>query len=202
MRVGLTGGIACGKSTVSGMFKKQGAVIVDADLIAREVVSPGEEAWRGIVERFGQDILLDNQEINRPKLGAIVFADEQSRLDLNGIVHPAVRQRMNEQAAKAEEEGAPLVILDIPLLFESGLQYLVEKVVVVYCPMELQVERLMKRNQYSREEAMQRIQSQWPIEKKREQADYVIDNSSDLAETEKQVESLVQRLINGLRPLA
>lgn len=195
MRIGLTGGIACGKSTVSNMLSNKGARIIDADVIAREVVKPGEEAWEAILQRFGENILLENREINREKLGALVFTDSQARIDLNGIVHPAVRKRMNQLAQKAEEEQVPFIVLDIPLLFESGLEHMVDQVIVVYCPADIQLDRLMKRNGFTKEEALQRMESQWPIEKKKGLGDYVIDNSGSFAETEKQVENLVQQLL-------
>jgi dephospho-CoA kinase len=196
MVIGLTGGIACGKSTVSWMLAERGARIIDADIIAREVVRPGEEAWSLIVERFGRDILLANEELDRVKLGAIVFADEQARLDLNAIVHPAVRARMRQLMKEAREESIALIVMDIPLLYESKLEYMVEKVVVVYCTAEQQLKRLMERNGYDEEEAMRRIASQMSIEEKKSRADYVIDNSGTFTETEEQVDELVGKLLD------
>jgi len=196
MVIGLTGGIACGKSTVSRMLAERGARIIDADIIAREVVRPGEEAWSLIVERFGRDILLANEELDRVKLGAIVFADEQARLDLNAIVHPAVRARMRQLMKEAQEESIALIVMDIPLLYESKLEYMVEKVVVVYCTAEQQLKRLMERNGYDEEEAMRRIASQMSIEEKKSRADYVIDNSGTFMETEEQVDELVGKLLD------
>ncbi|GEN32631.1 dephospho-CoA kinase [Aneurinibacillus danicus] len=196
MVIGLTGGIACGKSTVSRMLAERGARIIDADIIAREVVRPGEEAWSLIVERFGRDILLANEELDRVKLGAIVFADEQARLDLNAIVHPAVRARMRQLMKEAREESIALIVMDIPLLYESKLEYMVEKVVVVYCTAEQQLKRLMERNGYDEEEAMRRIASQMSIEEKKSRADYVIDNSGTFTETEEQVDELVGKLLD------
>lgn len=195
MRIGLTGGIACGKSTVSNMLRERGALIVDADVIAREVVAPGEEAWQQIIDCFGKEILLENQEIDRAKLGSLVFTDEKARLKLNQIVHPAVRKRMNEQAEAGEKAGKELIILDIPLLFESKLEHLVEKIIVVYCPEEIQLERLMKRNGFTKEEAINRIHSQMPIEEKKKRGDFVIDNRGTIEETEKQVSSLYGELL-------
>ncbi|MED0755667.1 dephospho-CoA kinase [Aneurinibacillus thermoaerophilus] len=197
MIVGLTGGIACGKSTISRMLAERDARIIDADIIAREVVRPGEKAWSLIVERFGRGILLDSEEIDRVKLGSIVFADEKARLALNDIVHPAVRQLMRQLTQEAQEEGVSLIVLDIPLLYESKLEYMVEKVIVVYCTPEQQLERLIKRNGFSAEEARRRIASQMPVEEKKLRADYVIDNSGTLKETEEQVDELMEQLLSS-----
>jgi dephospho-CoA kinase len=196
MIIGLTGGIACGKSTVSRLLAEREARIIDADIIAREVVRPGEPAWSLIVDRFGQNILLENQELDRIKLGSIVFSDEAARLDLNAIIHPAVRKRMKELTEAAVQEGVRLIVLDIPLLYESKLEYMVEKVVVVHCTPEQQLERLMERNGFSREEALRRIASQMPVEDKKSRADYCINNSGTLFDTELQVDELVERMVS------
>ncbi|BAU29511.1 dephospho-CoA kinase [Aneurinibacillus soli] len=194
MRIGLTGSIACGKSTVSRMLAERGARIVDADVIARDVVRPGEAAWSLIIDYFGQDILLPDRQIDRIKLGQIVFADEEARRVLNGIVHPAVRSRMRELAEEADREGIRLIVLDIPLLYESKLEYMVERVVVVSCTEEQQLARLIARNGFSEEDAQGRIASQMPIAEKVARAHDVIDNSGTLTETERQVNELVERL--------
>lgn len=194
MRIGLTGSIACGKSTVSRMLAERGARIIDADVLAREVVRPGEAAWSLIVDYFGQDILLPDRQIDRTKLGQIVFTDEEARRVLNGIVHPAVRSRMRELADKAEQEGVRLIVLDIPLLYESKLEHMVERIVVVSCTEEQQLTRLIARNGFSDEEARRRIASQMSTAEKVARAHDVIDNSRTLIETERQVDELVKRL--------
>lgn len=196
MVVGLTGGIACGKSTVSRMLAERNARIIDADIIAREVVRPGEDAWSLIIKRFGRDILLPTEELDRVKLGSIVFADEKARLDLNAIVHPAVRKRMRQLTEDAKAEGVALIVLDIPLLYESKLEHMVEQIVVVYCTEAQQLERLMQRNGFAQEEAERRIASQLSIEEKKRRADYVINNSGSLTETERQVDELVAELLD------
>jgi len=161
--VGLTGGIASGKSTVSNLIKDLGITVIDADIEARLAVEPGEKAYQQIVEHFGGEILLEDGSINRPKLGDIIFNHQEERMVLNGIVHPAVRERMNEKKVAAIERGEYLVVMDIPLLFESELTDLVEKIILVYVDEDIQLERLMMRNQYTETEAHVRIKSQMPL---------------------------------------
>ncbi|MCK9905995.1 dephospho-CoA kinase, partial [Frankia sp. Cpl3] len=144
MILGLTGGIATGKSTVSAMLRERGIPVIDADQIAHEVVEPGKHAYEAIVDHFGSDILLPDGRINRKLLGEIVFSDEGERHKLNCIVHPEVRRVMREQAEEAEKAGAEIVFMDIPLLFESKLQHMVDKVVVVYAPADQQLARILE----------------------------------------------------------
>ncbi|QQE73518.1 dephospho-CoA kinase [Brevibacillus composti] len=200
MILGLTGGIATGKSTVTAMLRERGIPVIDADQIAREVVEPGKPAYESIVRYFGEEILLPDGQIDRAKLGEIVFSDEAERQKLNTIVHPEVRRVMREQAEEAEKNGATIVFLDIPLLFESRLQHMVDKVVVVYAPAEMQMARMMERDEFDEEQAEKRLRAQWPIEQKKEEADFVIDNTGSREETEKQVEQLVRRLKADVAP--
>lgn len=194
MILGLTGGIATGKSTVSAMLRERGIPVIDADVIAREVVEPGKPAYEAIVKHFGRDILLPGGEINRKLLGDVVFSDETERQKLNAIVHPEVRRVMREQAKQAERGGAPIVFMDIPLLYESKLQHLVDKIVVVYAPAAMQLTRMMERDELDEEQANKRLRAQLPIEQKKLDADYVIDNTGTREETEKQVEELLAEL--------
>jgi dephospho-CoA kinase len=189
--IGLTGGIASGKSTVSNMLRSRGFTIIDADITAREVVQIGEPAYREIVNTFGKDILLEDQTINRQKLGEIVFSDPTEREKLNRIVHPAVRKRMLELKEKAIREGKQTVIFDIPLLFESKLTHMVEKTIVVYVSPDVQLRRLMKRNNFTEEEAKARISAQLPLKQKAEWADAVIYNDGSLIETERQLDQII-----------
>lgn len=194
MRIfGITGGIATGKSTVSSMIKEYGLNVIDADVIAHQVMEPGQEAYEKVVSHFGTDILLENDHIDRKKLGDIVFYDEDKRLLLNSLVHPAVRKAMQKQQKEAEERGEKAVFLDIPLLYENGLEHLVEKVIVVYTDVNTQLERLMARNHLTEEAAMARIRSQMPIEEKKQRADEVIDNRGSLANTRKQLVNILQK---------
>ncbi len=194
MILGLTGGIASGKSTVSVMLRERGIPVIDADLIAREVVEPGQPAYDEIVLHFGRGVLLADGRLDRKRLGEIIFSDEAERRVLNSIVHPEVRKTMRERAEAAVRAGHPIVVLDIPLLFESGLQHMVDKIVVVYAPFEVQLRRLMERDDLDESQAKKRLYAQWPIEEKKAQADYVIDNRGSREETEKQVDTLLFRL--------
>lgn len=189
--IGITGGIASGKSSVSTFIKELGFLIIDADIAAREVVEPGEEAYQEIVKVFGDDILLPEGDIDRAKLGHLIFHDEEKRLRLNSIVHPAVRKRMKEQAEKAFQNGEKTVFMDIPLLFESKLTYMVEKTLLVYVDEEVQLERLMNRNSLSKKDALARISSQMPLNEKKALADAIVDNNGDLEETKEQVRSVL-----------
>ena len=184
--IGLTGGIASGKSTVSTMFKEMNIRVVDADVEARLAVMKGEAAYFQIIDTFGKDILLDG-EIDRQELGSIIFHQEEKRKLLNEIVHPEVRKRMMEQVEKAQQTGEEVIVLDIPLLFESKLTYMVEKTILVYVDYDIQLERLMKRNSLSIDDAKARIQSQMPLNEKIKLADAVINNNGSIEETKKQL---------------
>jgi dephospho-CoA kinase len=189
MRLGLTGGIASGKSTVSAMLAARGAKIVDADQVAREVVLPGEPALESIVSVFGQAVLNADGTLNRSELGRVVFGDRERLGQLESILHPAIRSRMWKQMdAYLEEDPDLLVVADIPLLFETGQASLYDGVMVVYIPRALQMERLMVRNALNAEQAKQRIDLQMDIEEKRRLADFIIDNSGTLEDTEGQIE--------------
>ncbi|MGG0275413.1 dephospho-CoA kinase [Bacillus rhizoplanae] len=190
--IGLTGGIASGKSTVSQMFQGFHVPVIDADIIAREVVEPGKEAYNEIVTAFGKEVLGENGELDRPKLGSIVFHNEEKRLLLNGIVHPAVRKEMNAQKDIYIREKAQAVVLDIPLLFESKLTGLVDKILLVYVDSETQLTRLMERNNFKEEEAKARIASQMPLEDKITLADEVINNNGTMEETKAQLSHILK----------
>ncbi|WP_088103788.1 dephospho-CoA kinase [Halalkalibacter urbisdiaboli] len=193
MLIGLTGGIASGKSSVSAMLKKIGHPVIDADQIAREVVEQGETAYRDIVSHFGHHILDEQGNIERKKLGAIIFDNEQERQVLNQIVHPAVRKRMQQKKDYYVNEGYQTIIFDIPLLYESNLFHLVDKVLLVYVDPDVQFNRLEKRDQAGKEDAQRRIKSQIPLKEKRKRADAIIDNNGSLDETRQQLEIILQK---------
>lgn len=190
--IGLTGGIASGKSTVAQMFQQRGITVVDADVIAKEAVEKGMPAYRKITETFGSGVLLETGDIDRKKLGELVFKNEEKRMQLNAIVHPEVRKTMIRERDEAIQAGERFVVLDIPLLYESGLEHLADKVIVVWIPKKLQLERLMKRNSLNEEEALNRIHAQLPLDEKRKKADAVIDNSGCLEDTENQLQRLLE----------
>ncbi|EEK76703.1 dephospho-CoA kinase [Bacillus cereus] len=191
--IGLTGGIASGKSTVSEMFRELSIPVIDADVIAREVVEQGKPAYNKIVEAFGTEVLQQDGELDRPKLGSIVFYNEEKRLQLNKIVHPAVREEMNTQKEMYIKKGVQAVVLDIPLLFESKLTSLVDRVLVVAVTPNTQLNRLMKRNNFSEEEATARIQSQMPLEEKVKNADEVINNDGTIMGTKTQLQVILKK---------
>ena len=190
--IGLTGGIASGKSTVSQMFRELSIPVIDADIIAREVVEQGKEAYKEIVEVFGEDVLQVDGELDRQRLGSIVFHNEEKRLQLNKIVHPAVRKEMNAQKDMYIKEGVQAVVLDIPLLFEGKLTALVDRIVVVAVSPSMQLERLMKRNGFTEEDAKARIDSQMPLAEKVTLANKVIYNDGTIAETKAQLQLILK----------
>ena len=184
----LTGGICTGKTTVLQMFEKFGFSTVNADELAHEVIKKGKPAWQKIVDVFGKEILLPSGEIDRKKLGKIVFADEEKRRVLESIVHPEVLLLMQREIEKAKEP----VLVEIPLIFEKGLN--LRPVVVVWAPREVQIKRMIERDGITQEEAEKRLSAQLPIDKKRKLADFIIDNSGTLEETEKQVRKVAREL--------
>ncbi|MDT0121976.1 dephospho-CoA kinase [Paenibacillus sp. RRE4] len=189
MNIGLTGGIATGKSSVSAYLASKGALLIDADVIAREVMLPGHPVLSAAVQRFGQAILNEDGTLDRKKLGSIVFQHPEERKALEAITHPAIRKEMRERAAAYElNHPDKLVVSDIPLLYESGLEDGFTEVMVVYVPRAVQLERLMNRDQMTQADAEARIAAQMDIERKKERADIVIDNSGSWAQTEKQLE--------------
>ncbi|MFJ7637522.1 dephospho-CoA kinase [Peribacillus sp. NPDC097264] len=191
--IGITGGIASGKSSVSQYLRELGFVIVDADVASRAVVEPGEEAYLQVVKAFGEDLLLSDGRIDRAKLGSIIFHDQEKRLLLNRIVHPAVRNWMRQETEKALAAGAETVFMDIPLLFESKLTFMVERTLLVYVDESVQLERLMNRNALTETDALARIHSQMPLKDKKELADAIVDNNGDIEETKKQVVEILKK---------
>ncbi len=196
LSVGLTGGIASGKSTVARMLEEKGAFLIDFDVLTRKVEKPGTSTWKKIVDYFGEGILNEDQTINRNRLGSIVFHDREKLTRLNEIVHPDVFREWHILLSDLNENYPDKIIIsDIPLLIETGVQKKFDMIVLVYAPPRQQVERLTKKLKCNPEEALQRLASQMPIDEKIAQADIVIDNSGSLDKTKKSVDDLWIELV-------
>jgi dephospho-CoA kinase len=191
--IGLTGGVGSGKSTVATMLRELGAVVVDADEASHAVYEPGTPGFDAVLGEFG-DYYVSDGHIDRQRLGELIFKDAASRRRLNAIVHPLVRDWMAARTAEAVEHGADVVVQDVPLLFENGLDPLFSSVVLVYVPEEMQLARLVEGRGFTPERARAVIATQVPIEEKRRRAHIVIDNSGTLEQTRSQVEQLWARL--------
>jgi dephospho-CoA kinase len=195
LNVGLTGGIACGKSTVAQMFVALGAHLIDFDKLAHEVQEPGKPVWKEIVKYFGDGILNQDDTINRNRLAQIVFTDKKELEALNNIVHPLVYNLWQERLVKIKRQAEHAIVLsDVPLLFEGKMQDLFDLTMLILISPAEQIIRLMARNGLSSDEAQIRLQSQMPIADKIGLADIVIDNSGDIAQTEKKVAEIWQQL--------
>lgn len=199
MIVGLTGGIVVGKSTAASMFRDLGAKIVDADKLGHSVILPHRPAWKKITRLFGKDILRNDLTIDRGKLGKIVFANQTLLKKLNEITHPEIikliKKEINLAKNKTHNQGK-ILIIDAALIYEAKMDRLMDKIIIVYINENEQLKRLAKRNNLSKEEALQRIKSQIPMKEKVKIADYVIDNSNSLAKTKKQVEKIWQSFVS------
>lgn len=193
--VGLTGGIGCGKSTVGAMLAEFGAVVIDTDRVAREVVAPGSETLREIVQFFGDGVLQPDGSLDRKKLGALVFADEAKRKMLNQITHPAIKRAVQKKLAQIEQ-GDPeaVVVIEAPLLIEASMTEMVDEVWLVTVDPETQVRRVMERDGLSRETAMQRIRSQLPSAVQAAYCDVVISTGQSLNEVRREIEKQWRRL--------
>jgi dephospho-CoA kinase len=193
--VGLTGGVATGKSTVANMFKQCGAPVIDADLLARQAVESGKPAWRAIVKLFGTAVLKPDRSLDRQALGSIVFRNPKKRRHLERIIHPRVareQQRLVRRIAKRKPHA--VVIYEVPLLFEAGVDKRVDKIIVVTADRETQIARLKKRSGLSRAEALRRISSQMPLAKKIKQADHVLNGTLPPPSLRRQVGQLLKNL--------
>jgi dephospho-CoA kinase len=195
--IGLTGGIASGKSTVSRYLRERGAVIIDADTLAKELVAQGTPAWQEIVAFFGSQVLDEAGNIDRKRLAQIIFADPQARSKLNSIVHPKVIETTKKRIRELKDnDNVPLIVVDAPLLIEAGMTDLVDEVWVVAVPVQEQLNRLVFRDKLSKEEAIKRIYSQMPLAEKLTYADRIIDNSGSMEETLKLLDSLWKEIVH------
>lgn len=192
-RIALTGGIATGKSYVAQKLKDAGVPVVDADVLSREVVAPGTPGLAAVRKRFGPDAVRRDGTMDRVRMAQIVFKDKRARLDLEAIIHPAV-QKAIDQFFAALPKRTPFAVADIPLLFETGRDKQFEQVIVVACPREMQLQRLMERNKLSKDDAERRLTAQLPIEQKVAKGTHVIRTDQSFEDTDRQVEELIKRL--------
>jgi dephospho-CoA kinase len=192
-RIALTGGIATGKSYVANKIKESGVPMVDADVLSREVVAPGTPGLAAVRRRFGPDAVRRDGTMDRVRIAQIVFKDKRARLDLEAIIHPAVQKAIDEFFATLPKR-TPFAVADIPLLFETGRENQFNAVVVVACPRELQLQRLMERNKLSKEDAERRLNAQLPIDQKVKKATHVIRTEGSFEETNRQVADLIKKL--------
>lgn len=195
MVIGLTGGIASGKSTVSSLLKELGAYIIDVDEVGRNVVEKGEKAYNEIVDYFGKEILLPDGEINRKALGRIVFSDSSKLNKLNSITHPHIIDRVKEIISMCKAKGIEIIVVDAAILIEMGLYSMCDTIWLVSVDKDTQLHRLMERDRYSYEEANNRIMAQLSDEKKSRYADLIIDNNGSLDELKEEVKSQWNRIV-------
>lgn len=194
-KIGLTGGIASGKSTVVSMLRQYGAAIIDCDIIARDVVLPGSKGLQAVVRAFGPQALLSDGTMNRAYIGSIVFTNPAKKQELEEILFPLIRQEIRIKITQLEKAGEAVAFLDMPLLFEVKYQSYVNEVWLVYVDAVTQLARLMVRNGYTKDEALARIRSQFPIDKKRALSQVIVDNTASLEKTEEQVKAAWDQLL-------
>ena len=196
--VGLTGGISSGKSTVSSYLKQLKIPVIDADEVARKVVEPNSQGAREIRKTFGSDVFEEDGSLNRQKLGALIFSNAENRQKLDDLLQPLIKIMILDEIEEYRQKGETMIVLDLPLLFEKHYEKLCEEIIVVYVPRELQLERLMKRNQYTKQEALSRIDSQLSIEEKRKRATVLLDNQGTIQQLYQQVEQWLVETKNDI----
>jgi dephospho-CoA kinase len=192
--LGLTGGIASGKSTVAAILRRLGVAIINADELSREVVQPGQEAWKEIVDTFGPAILQEDKTLDRRKLRKIVFDNPEARKKLEAIIHPRVRALAERKISELAATGSSIIVYEVPLLFEAQIHLWLRPVILVACDVETQKKRLLERDRLTEAEAQQHLDAQMSLEDKRKLADYVIENNGDLEELERQVRGVLQKI--------
>ena len=190
--IGLTGGIACGKSTISAALEEMGASIIDGDVLSRKLTAPGGPALPAIREEFGDGVFQPDGTLNRRALGGVIFGSDEARAQLDAIMQPMLRQMILDGIEDARQSGAPLCVLDMPLLYEAGIDGLCDRVWCAWIPRETQLERLMTRDGFTREEAEARLRSQLPADEKAARADVVIDTSGSIQYTRDKLPPLVE----------
>jgi dephospho-CoA kinase len=191
---GLTGGIASGKSTVAALLRRLGAAVINADELSREVVQPGQAAWKEIIETFGSNILQEDRSLDRKKLRKLVFHDPQARKQLEAIIHPRVRSLAEQRIRELAAAGTSIIVYEVPLLFEGQIQVWLRPVILVACDPATQKQRLRQRDHLTDIEAQQHLDAQMALEEKRKLADYVIENTGSLEDLEQQVRAVLQKI--------
>ncbi|MCF7926930.1 MAG: dephospho-CoA kinase [Candidatus Izimaplasma sp.] len=192
--IGLTGGIASGKSTITKMFKEKDIPVIDADKIVHDLLTPKTETYKKILDEFSDEILFTNDEINRKKLATLIFNNTDKRKKLNSIVHPKVREQIEFEIKRHKLLETEILVLDVPLLYESNLDELCDKVIVVYTTKEKQVNRLIDRDKITKDYALKKINSQMSLEDKKEKADFVIDNSQSILQSKVDFNDILEQL--------
>jgi dephospho-CoA kinase len=192
--VGLTGGIASGKSTVAKILERLGAAVINADALSREVVEPGKDAWKEIIDAFGAGVLRPDQTLDRQKLRTVIFNDRDGRKKLEAIIHPRVRALAEERIREHAGAGYSIIVYEVPLLFEGNLHEWLRPVILVACDVDTQRTRLRERDQLTQTEAQKHIDAQMSLEEKRRLADYVIENDGSLADLEQQVRTVLEKI--------
>lgn len=192
--LGLTGGIASGKSTVAAILRRLGAAIINADELSREVVQPGQDAWKEIITTFGPDIVQGDETLDRRKLRRIVFDNPEARKKLEAIIHPRVRALAERRISELATAGNSIIVYEVPLLFEGQIHLWLRPVILVACEIETQKNRLVERDHLTEIEAQQHVDAQMSLEEKRQLADYVIENDGNLKDLEKQVRAVLHKI--------
>jgi dephospho-CoA kinase len=192
--IGITGGIASGKSTVKEMLIGMSYIVIDSDAIAASLLEIGKDQYNEIVKSFGKEVLMPNKEINRKKLADIIFHNDKKKLLLNGIVHPEVKRIIRLELEYYEKLGVKLIFVDVPLLYEANFESVFDKIIVVYVDVDTQVQRLLWRDRITPEYALAKISSQMPLEEKKERADFVIDNSLSIITTKKALTDILEEI--------
>ena len=192
--LGLTGGIASGKSTVAAILRRLGAAIINADELSREVVQPEQDAWKKIIATFGPDILQEDKTLDRRKLRKIVFDNPEARKRLEAIIHPRVRALAEKKIGELAAAGNSIIVYEVPLLFEAQIHLWLRPVILVACEVGTQRKRLLERDHLTEIEAQQHLDAQMNLEEKRKLADYVIENDGNLEELEQQVRAVLQKI--------